>query len=90
MPPFLLPLRGRTAAWAGLEPSSFRRVLVTEYAAGVGLGWHKDRAVFDEVAGISLLSPYDFRFRRAKGESWERATVVAEPRSAYLLSGLAR
>ena len=30
------------------------------------------------------------RFRRAKGGEWERVTVVAEPRSAYLLSGPAR
>src|SRR4051794_21657020 len=91
MPPFLLPLRARAAAFAGLDPSSFQHVLVTEYAPGAGIGWHRDKAVFDEVAGISLLSPCDFRFRRAKGEGrWERATVVAEPRSAYFLSGPAR
>ena len=89
-PAFLLPLRERAAAFAGLEPSSFQHVLVTEYAAGAGIGWHKDKAVFDEVVGISLLSPCDFRFRRAKGDGWERYTVVAQPRSAYLLSGPAR
>ena len=90
MPPFLMPLRARAAAWAGLEPSSFQHALVTEYAAGAGIGWHRDKAVFDEVAGISLLSPCDFRLRRKVGDRWERATVVAEPRSAYLLRGPAR
>lgn len=90
MPPFLLPLRQRTAAWAGLEPTAFQHALVTEYQAGAGIGWHKDKAVFDEVAGISLFSPCDFRFRRVRGGDWERVKVVAEPRSAYLLSGPAR
>src|SRR3954471_2976428 len=45
MPPFLLPLRGRAAAFAGLDPSSFQHVLVTEYAPGAGIGWHRDKAV---------------------------------------------
>ena len=90
MPPFLLPLRERAAALAGLGPSDFQHALVTEYAPGAGIGWHRDKAVFDEVAGISFVAACDFRFRRKKGSGWERATVVAEPRSAYLLSGPAR
>jgi alkylated DNA repair dioxygenase AlkB len=57
MPPFLLPLRARAAALAGLEASAFQHVLVTEYAPGAAIGWHRDKAVFDEVAGISLLAP---------------------------------
>lgn len=90
MPTFLWPLRERAAAFAGMGPAAFQHVLVTEYAAGAGIGWHRDKAVFDEVVGISFLAPCDFRFRRKKGSGWERATVVAEPRSAYLLSGPAR
>jgi alkylated DNA repair dioxygenase AlkB len=90
MPPFLLPLREWAAARAGLGPSDFQHVLVTEYAPGAGIGWHRDKAVFDEVVGISLLAACDFRFRRKKGNTWERATVRTEPRSAYLLSGAAR
>src|SRR3954464_15425002 len=90
MPPFLLPLRERAAALAGLGPSFFQHVLVTEYAPGAGIGWHRDKAVFDEVVGISFVSPCHFRFRRRKGDTWERATVIAESRSAYLLSGPAR
>jgi alkylated DNA repair dioxygenase AlkB len=90
MPSFLLPLRERAAAFAGLEPASFQHVLVTEYAPGAGIGWHRDKAVFDEVVGVSLLSSCDFRFRRRKGDGWERHTLVAEPRSAYLLRGASR
>jgi alkylated DNA repair dioxygenase AlkB len=90
MPPFLLPLRERAAHLAGLGTSSLQHVLVTEYAPGAGIGWHRDKAVFDEVVGISFLSTCDFRFRRKKGTSWERAKIVAEARSAYLLSGPSR
>ena len=90
MPPFLLPLRDRAAAFAGLTPADFQHVLVTEYSPGAGIGWHRDKAVFDEVVGVSLLAPCPFRFRRKAGEKWERATVTLEPRSAYLLAGPAR
>ena len=90
MPGFLLPLRERAAGMAGLAAGAFQHVLVTEYADAAGIGWHRDKAVFDEVVGVSLGAACDFRFRRRAGSKWERVTVVAEPRSAYLLRGPAR
>ncbi len=90
MPAFLLPLRERAARLAGLEACDFQHVLLTEYAAGAGIGWHKDKPMFAEVVGISLGSPCVFRFRRKAGAKWERASVVTEPRSAYLLQGRSR
>lgn len=91
IPEFLLALRSRAADFAGLEPSELRHVLVTEYGPGAGIGWHRDKDVFGETVGVSLLSPCVLRFRRAAGvKKWERANVTAEPRSAYLLSGPAR
>jgi alkylated DNA repair dioxygenase AlkB len=30
----------------------------------MAIGWHKDKAVFAKVVGISLVSPCRFRFRR--------------------------
>ena len=90
IPSFLLPLRARAAAFADLTPKDFRHVLVTEYAPGAAIGWHKDKAVFDEVVGISLLSPCRFRFRRKRGDNWERVAIIADPRSAYLLAGESR
>ena len=90
VPPFLLPLRSRAAAFAGLGADSFQHVLVTEYSPGAAIGWHRDKAVFDEVVGVSLLASCKFRFRRRRGAAWERADIIAEPRSAYLLSGPAR
>ena len=90
IPQFLLPLRDRAAAFAGLEAEQLRHVLVTEYAAGAAIGWHRDKGVFGEVIGVSLVSPCRFRLRRKAGDRWERAAIVAEPRSAYLLAGPAR
>jgi alkylated DNA repair dioxygenase AlkB len=90
MPAFLLSLRERAARFAGLEASEFQHVLLTEYAAGAGIGWHRDKLMFAEVVGISLGSPCVFRFRRKAGAKWERASVVTEPRSAYLLQGPSR
>jgi alkylated DNA repair dioxygenase AlkB len=90
MPAFLLPLRRRAAAFAGLGPEDLQHVLVTEYAPGAAIGWHRDKAVFGEVVGISLLSPCRFRFRRRHAGTWQRAAFIAEPRSAYLLAGPAR
>jgi alkylated DNA repair dioxygenase AlkB len=90
MPGWLGPLRARAAGLAGIEPEAFVHALVIEYAAGAGIGWHRDRPVFGDVVGISLLAPAPLRFRRRSGTKWERFTLTAEPRSAYLLSGEAR
>jgi alkylated DNA repair dioxygenase AlkB len=91
LPDYFLPLREATAAFAGLEPGEFQHALVTEYSPGAGIGWHRDKAEFGEVAGVSLLSPCVLRFRRAAGrKKWERVRVAVEPRSAYLLRGPAR
>src|ERR1700704_5586849 len=89
-PTFLLGLRKKAADLAKLEPTALQQVLITEYAPGAGIGWHKDRPIFGKVVGVSLLAPCRFRLRRKSGERWERATVRVEPRSAYLLSGVAR
>ena len=90
IPDFLLPLREQAASFAGLAASDLPHALVTEYQAGAAIGWHKDKGVFGDVVGVSLLAPCVFRLRRRKGDTWERASVTAEPRSAYLLRGSAR
>ncbi len=77
-----------------LPDGSVRQVLCTEYAVGVGIGWHRDKPHFDKVFGISLGSACRFRFRRRKGnkqsDKWERFALQAEPRSIYLMDGEAR
>jgi len=90
IPAFLLPLRVRAAAVAGVDPEAFAHVLVTEYSPGAGIGWHRDRPEFGVVSGVSLLSACDIRLRRKAGQRWERRAFTAEPRSAYVLSGEVR
>jgi len=90
IPEFLLPLRSFAASFAKLDANAFEHVLVTEYGPGAGIGWHRDKAVFGQVVGVSLLSPCTLRFRRKAGGKWERVNIQAEPRSAYHLSGPAR
>ena len=90
IPQFILHLREEVAPFAGIAPEKLEQVLVTEYAPGAGIGWHKDRPHFDEVVGVSLLAPCLFRLRRKAGATWERKSFTAQPRSAYLLSGASR
>jgi alkylated DNA repair dioxygenase AlkB len=90
MPAFLLPICEKAANLAGKPAADLQQVLLTKYPAGAQIGWHKDKAVFNDVVGISLLASCTLRFRRRLGTKWERAALIAEPRSAYLLQGPAR
>ena len=90
MPDFLRALREHAAQFAGMRPTALQHVLVMEYGPGAAIGWHRDKEVFGEIVGISLLSSCTFRLRRAAEQGWQRVSLVAEPRSAYLLSGEAR
>jgi alkylated DNA repair dioxygenase AlkB len=89
-PSFLASLREKAAAIFGRQADAFQQVLINQYRPGAGIGWHRDKAQFDEVVGVSLLAPCSLRFRRKAGETWDRASLTVEPRSAYLLSGPAR
>ncbi|HEY5007092.1 MAG TPA: alpha-ketoglutarate-dependent dioxygenase AlkB [Caulobacteraceae bacterium] len=90
IPDFLLPLRERVAAFAEIPAAELRQAMVTDYEAGAGIGWHRDKPMFGEVIGISLKSSCNLRFRRASGDGWERRSLNPAPRSAYLLQGPAR
>jgi alkylated DNA repair dioxygenase AlkB len=94
-PAFLEPLRRKVAAVFGRPEAAFRQVLINEYQPGAGIGWHRDKAQFEEVVGVSLLAPCNLRFRRKAGaasgrQTWDRVSLNVEPRSAYLLAGPAR
>jgi alkylated DNA repair dioxygenase AlkB len=90
IPPWLLPLRETAAGFAGIAPEELQQALVTEYDVGAAIGWHRDKAVFGDVIGISLVSSARFRLRHKLGRNWERAALTIEPRSAYLLRGPSR
>lgn len=90
MPAFLCQVRRAAAELAELPETALEQVLVTEYPPGAVIGWHKDRSVFGDVVGISLLAECRFRFRRKARAGWERRSLLLEPRSAYLLRGPSR
>jgi alkylated DNA repair dioxygenase AlkB len=90
IPDWLQPLRNRAAAFAGIAPVAFVQALLARYDPGAGIGWHKDRDVFEEVVGVSLGSPATLRFRQRTAAGYRRANIDVAPRSAYLISGEAR
>ena len=114
IPQFILPLRAVVAEFAQIDPEYLQHVLVIEYGPGAGIGWHRDKAVFGDVIGVSLFSPCVIRFRKKvvaaatsrddtansidevsqkrtpNKTTWQRMKLVAEPRSAYHLTGPAR
>ncbi|WP_422060828.1 alpha-ketoglutarate-dependent dioxygenase AlkB [Sphingopyxis sp.] len=90
MPLWLEPARARAAAFAGLDPDALEQALIIHYGIGAGIGWHKDRPVFEHVIGLSLGAPATMRFRRRTLTGFERATAYLEPRSIYHMQGEAR
>jgi len=89
IPDFILPVRERAAQFAGVSADAIQHVLFTEYDHA-GIGWHRDKANFEDIIGISLLAPCTFRLRRKVGGRFERVSIEAEPRSAYLMRGPSR
>lgn len=90
VPDFLLPLRERAARFAGLPADALVQALLIRYDPGAGIGWHRDRPVFEHVVGFSLGAPATLRLRRRSGSGFDRANLPLPPRSAYQLSGAAR
>jgi alkylated DNA repair dioxygenase AlkB len=90
IPDWLLPLRAKAAQFACLQPDELVQALLIRYDPGAGIGWHRDRPVFDHVLGISLGTPATMRFRKRKPGGFDRASAPLAPRSIYHLTGEAR
>jgi alkylated DNA repair dioxygenase AlkB len=90
IPDFLQPLQKKAANIAGAAADSFQQVLINEYEPGAGIGWHRDKPMFQQVVGFSFGGPCTMRFRLKRGLDWRRASLNVYPRSAYLLDGPAR
>jgi len=87
MPDYLVPLRDRCAAEAGLPPEKLVQATMTVYPPGAGIGPHKDAPFFgDEVVGVSLGSAARMVFRHGP----DKYTLTLEPGSWIELSGPAR
>jgi alkylated DNA repair protein (DNA oxidative demethylase) len=90
MPEFLQPLRQTLALAADVDASAFTEALVTEYAPGSTIGWHRDAPAFGPtVLGLSLGSACRMRFRLIADHD-QRASIVMQPRSAYALTAESR
>jgi len=90
LPDWLMPLRAAAGAFAGVAEANLVQALITEYAPGAGIGWHRDRPEYGQVVGLSFASECVLRFRRPEAGGWRRASVLLRPGSAYLLDGEAR
>lgn len=90
LPPWLAPLRAHAAAFAGLADEDLVQALLIRYDPGAGIGWHKDRPVFEHVIGISLGNETAMRFRRRVDKRFDRISVPLPPRSIYHLTGEVR
>lgn len=90
MPDWLLPVRERAARFAGIAPDDIVQALLIRYDTGAGIGWHKDRPIYEHVLGLSLGTPATMRFRRQRATRWERVNAPLVPRALYHLSGEAR
>jgi alkylated DNA repair dioxygenase AlkB len=90
LPRWLEAMRRRAARFAAINPVALEQALVIQYGIGAGIGWHKDRPVFDHVIGVSLGAPATMRFRRRRASKFDRATADLAPRSIYHMHGEAR
>ncbi|WP_250890883.1 alpha-ketoglutarate-dependent dioxygenase AlkB [Sphingobium nicotianae] len=90
IPDWLISTQEKAARFAGLDPTQLVQALLIRYDPGAGIGWHKDRPVFEHVVGISLGAAATMRFRRRAGAKFARANVSLQPRSIYHLSGEVR
>jgi len=100
LPAFLLPVRARAAEWGSIDEAAFVEALITEYPPAATIGWHRDAPMFgDVIAGISLVSSSRMKFRPyvspqdvKRGSAPRKTTheITLAPRSAYLMTGLAR
>ena len=86
LPAWIAPLASKIDRFDG---GKIAQVLVTEYEAETGIGWHRDKPHFDKLFGVSLSSPCKFRFRK-KRQRWERFSLGAAPRSLYRMTDEAR
>jgi alkylated DNA repair protein (DNA oxidative demethylase) len=90
IPDWLAPIAARAERFAELPPGALAQALLISYGPGAGIGWHKDRPVFEHVVGISLGAEAAMRFRRRRHDKFDRFSLPLAPRSIYRLAGEAR
>lgn len=89
-PQWLNQLARRVERECVLPAQSIVHALLTRYPVGAAIGWHRDRAIFGDVFGISLGAEAVLRLRRRKPAGFSRYFLPLRPGSLYRLSGEAR
>ncbi|HWW66158.1 MAG TPA: alpha-ketoglutarate-dependent dioxygenase AlkB [Sphingomonadaceae bacterium] len=79
IPDWLQAPKIRAADFAGLSPAEIVQALIIRYDPGAGIGWHKDRPVFEHVIGISLGASATLRLRRRLAGKFERTSAALAP-----------
>jgi alkylated DNA repair dioxygenase AlkB len=90
IPDWLAPIAARAERFSELPPGALAQALLISYGPGAGIGWHKDRPVFEHVVGISLGAEAAMRFRRRRGDKFDRFALPLAPRSIYRFTDEAR
>jgi DNA oxidative demethylase len=91
IPSWLSPIRERAASLIGVPAEAVEEVLISRYAPGAGIGWHRDAPIFGpSVVGLSLAGTCRMRFQRKMGTKRSIAEVSLAPCSAYILAGTSR
>lgn len=90
MPDWLLHLRASAADFMELAKDDLVQALVIRYDPGAGIGWHRDRPIFEHVVGISLGAPATLRLRLREDSRFRRHGAALPRRSIYGLTREAR
>ena len=90
MPDWLLAVRAAAADFAGVPAEALVQALLTRYDPGAGIGWHRDRPVFEHVVGVSIGAPATLRFRRRTANGFDRFALPLAAGDAYHMTGAAR
>jgi alkylated DNA repair dioxygenase AlkB len=90
IPDYFRPLTDIASHISGVSADEFEQIMVTEYAPGAGIGWHRDRPTYEDIVSISFLAPCILQVRQRAGADWKRRSARIEPRSVYLLHGPVR
>ena len=77
IPDWLCPLRKRAAQFACLEPNDLVQALLIRYDPGAGIGWRRDRPVFERMVLAPGNPPAKHAAATVPMPTWP-ATLTAE------------
>lgn len=85
------PVLRRVADLTDTPRADLAELLVTRYAPGASITWHRDSRPFEAVFGVSLLADSPLKLRPADRKTpGQILTVPVARRSLYVLKGAAR